>query len=130
MNFAGDLRRFYLTPVDSSTPYEALGRMKLPENLHIQQEYHRFHPGEMTRVYNLLPCIVIIIYVHRIVSRRCMYDHEYSRLSCSPMTDTDSLFGGKSAFPKSSTIIVGLKCKKKYRGYRQDNPFLQYMLKI
>ncbi|XP_014479226.1 PREDICTED: uncharacterized protein LOC106746756 [Dinoponera quadriceps] len=84
----GDLRQFYLTPVDSATPYEALGRMKLPENLYVQKEYHRFHP------------------------------------------DTDTMFNGKTAFPKSSTIVTGLKYKKKYPGHQQENPWLDEMLKI
>lgn len=42
----GDLKRFYSTSVDSTTPYEALSKIDLPKNLHIQQDYHRFHPGE------------------------------------------------------------------------------------
>jgi large subunit ribosomal protein L50 len=49
--------------------------VKLPENLHIQYEPHRFNPA------------------------------------------TDTMFGGKSAFPRSSTIVTGLKSKKKYAGY-------------
>ncbi|XP_052860776.1 uncharacterized protein LOC128267867 [Anopheles cruzii] len=31
--------------------------------------------------------------------------------------ETDTMFGGKSAFPKSSTIVTGLKYKQKYRGH-------------
>ncbi|KAK7874245.1 hypothetical protein R5R35_006283 [Gryllus longicercus] len=31
--------------------------------------------------------------------------------------DTDTKFGGISAFPKSSTIVTGLKYKKKYQGH-------------
>lgn len=31
--------------------------------------------------------------------------------------ETDTMFGGKSAFPKSSTIVTGLKYKNKYRGH-------------
>lgn len=46
MQMTGDLRQFYLTPVDITTPYEALRTMELPKNLHVQQDYHRFHPGE------------------------------------------------------------------------------------
>ncbi|XP_032684016.1 uncharacterized protein LOC116850164 [Odontomachus brunneus] len=84
----GDLRQFYLTPVDCTTPYEALGRIQLPKNLHVQQEYHRFHP------------------------------------------DTDTMFNGKTAFPQSSTIVTGLKYKKKYPGHRQGNPHLDEMMKI
>lgn len=46
----GDLKRFYSTPVDNTTPYEALGKIDLPKNLHILQNYHRFHPGETFRL--------------------------------------------------------------------------------
>ncbi|XP_036142999.1 39S ribosomal protein L50, mitochondrial isoform X2 [Monomorium pharaonis] len=84
----GELKRFYSTPVDSTTPYEALGRIDLPKNLHIQQNYHRFHP------------------------------------------DTDTMFNGKTAFPKSSTLVTGLKYKKKYPGHKQENPWLDEMMKI
>jgi len=31
--------------------------------------------------------------------------------------DTDTHFGGLTAFPKSSTIITGLRSKKKYKGF-------------
>ncbi|OAD55045.1 39S ribosomal protein L50, mitochondrial, partial [Eufriesea mexicana] len=44
--------------------------------------------------------------------------------------DTDTLFNGKTAFPSSSTLVTGLKYKKKYPGHYQDNPFLEKMLKI
>lgn len=47
----------------------------LPENLHIQHEYLRFHP------------------------------------------DTDTKFGGETAFPLRSTIVTGLRYKKKYAGF-------------
>ncbi|XP_026329817.1 39S ribosomal protein L50, mitochondrial [Hyposmocoma kahamanoa] len=71
-----DLQDFYLTPVDTRTPFDALKKMDdLPKNLHVQQDYVRFHP------------------------------------------DKDTLFNGKSAFPQSSTIVTGLKYKKKYEGY-------------
>ncbi|XP_012255843.2 39S ribosomal protein L50, mitochondrial [Athalia rosae] len=39
--------------------------------------------------------------------------YEYHRFN----PETDTMFGGKSAFPKSSTIVTGLKYKKKYAGY-------------
>ncbi|CAH0604981.1 unnamed protein product [Chrysodeixis includens] len=70
-----DLKKFYLTPVDTATPFDALKRMELPKNLHVQPDYVRFHP------------------------------------------DKDTMFGGVSAFPKSSTIVTGLKARKKYEGY-------------
>lgn len=44
--------------------------------------------------------------------------------------DTDVMFGGKTAFPKSSTIVTGLKYKKKYPGHMQENPWLSEQLKI
>ncbi|CAH1098512.1 unnamed protein product [Psylliodes chrysocephalus] len=36
--------------------------------------------------------------------------------------DADTMFGGKTAFPKSSTIVTGLKYKDKYPGHKQDKP--------
>lgn len=42
----------------------------------------------------------------------------------------DTMFNGKTAFPKSSTLVTGLKYKKKYKGHMQENPFLEDMLKI
>nr|KAF7415983.1 hypothetical protein H0235_012575 [Vespula pensylvanica] len=81
--FAGDLKEFYHTPVDTATPLETLRRMQLPKNLHVQYEYHRFHP------------------------------------------DTDTMFGGKTAFPLSSTLVTGLKYKKKYKGFKLEDPFYQ-----
>ncbi|XP_015603113.1 uncharacterized protein LOC107271513 [Cephus cinctus] len=77
----GQLRNFYETPVSTTTPLEALARVKLPKNLHIQLNYHRFHP------------------------------------------ETDTMFGGKTAFPKSSTLVTGLTYKKKYRGHIQKTSF-------
>ncbi|XP_071564311.1 uncharacterized protein Mrpl50 [Temnothorax nylanderi] len=84
----GDLKRFYSTPVSSTTPYEALRKVDLPKNLHIQQDYHRFHP------------------------------------------DTDTMFNGKTAFPRSSTLVTGLKYRKKYPGHMQENPWLNEQMKI
>ncbi len=31
--------------------------------------------------------------------------------------ETDTMFGGQTAFPKSSTIVTGLKARKKYKGH-------------
>ncbi|KAJ8953881.1 hypothetical protein NQ318_019121 [Aromia moschata] len=73
----GDIRNFYNTPIDVRTPLDKMRNMELPENLHVQYEYHRFHP------------------------------------------DTDTLFGGKTAFNESSTIVTGLKYKDKYPGHVQ-----------
>ena len=70
-----DLVEFYKTPVDVRIPLEKFKSIELPQNLHIQYEYHRFHP------------------------------------------ETDTRFNGVSAFPQSSTIVTGLKYKKKYAGY-------------
>lgn len=33
------------------------------------------------------------------------------------ITEKDTLSNGLSAFPKSSTIVTGLKTRKKYEGY-------------
>ncbi|XP_046827766.1 39S ribosomal protein L50, mitochondrial isoform X2 [Vespa crabro] len=84
----GDLKEFYHTPVDTATPLETLRRMQLPKNLHVQYEYHRFHP------------------------------------------DTDTMFGGKTAFPLSSTLVTGLKYKKKYKGFKLEDPFYQEYKRI
>lgn len=73
--FAADVISFYQTPVDTILPLDALKTADLPENIHIEHNYVRFHP------------------------------------------DTDTKFGGQTAFPKSSTIISGLRCKKKYKGF-------------
>lgn len=37
--------------------------------------------------------------------------------------DTDTKFDGKTAFPKSSTLVTGLKAKKKYPSLIQKDPF-------
>ncbi|KAK2588521.1 hypothetical protein KPH14_006301 [Odynerus spinipes] len=79
----GDLKEFYRTPVDVVTPLDAMRKMELPKNLHVQYEYHRFHP------------------------------------------DTDTMFGGKTAFPLSSTLVTGLKYKKKYKGFKLQDPFYE-----
>ncbi|XP_018561809.1 39S ribosomal protein L50, mitochondrial [Anoplophora glabripennis] len=73
-----DVRNFYNTPIDVRTPLDKMRNMELPENLHIQYDYHRFHP------------------------------------------DTDTVFGGKTAFNQSNTIVTGLKYKGKYPGYIQN----------
>ncbi|XP_023019527.1 mitochondrial ribosomal protein L50 [Leptinotarsa decemlineata] len=71
-----DVRNFFATPVDTTTPYDKLRNIELPENLSVQFEYHRFHP------------------------------------------ETDTAFGGVTAFPESSTIVTGLRYKDKYPGYK------------
>ncbi|KAG8224147.1 hypothetical protein J437_LFUL005481 [Ladona fulva] len=75
METLGDVIKFYKSPVSTRTPLDQLKSMDLPPNLHVQYEYHRFHP------------------------------------------DDDVMFGGITAFPKSSTLVTGLKYKKKYRDY-------------
>jgi len=40
--------------------------------------------------------------------------------------ETDTMFGGISAFPRSSTIVTGLRAKKKYKTIHADRPFLDY----
>nr|CAD7430395.1 unnamed protein product [Timema monikensis] len=53
----GDVIEYYQTPVNVKTPLDALKNIELPPNLHIQHEYHRFHPGiSMT---NFTPCIYL-----------------------------------------------------------------------
>ena len=39
--------------------------------------------------------------------------HDYVRFH----PETDTMFGGRTAFPKSSTLVTGLKAKKKYKGH-------------
>lgn len=76
-----DVTRYYESPVDTITPLDNLKNIDLPENIHVQYEYHRFHP------------------------------------------DTDTKFGGVTAFPGSSTIVTGLKYKDKYKGHKQKLQF-------
>lgn len=40
-----------MTPVDVLTPFDTLKKMDLPKNLHVQEDYVRFHPG---MILNLL----------------------------------------------------------------------------
>uniref|UniRef100_A0A1B0DDT5 Large ribosomal subunit protein mL50 n=1 Tax=Phlebotomus papatasi TaxID=29031 RepID=A0A1B0DDT5_PHLPP len=70
-----DVIEFYESPVNTTLPMDTIKTEDLPENLHIQSEYVRFHPEE------------------------------------------DTMFGGVSAFPKSSTLVTGVKYRKKYRGH-------------
>lgn len=37
--------------------------------------------------------------------------------------DTDTMFNGVTAFPKSSTFVTGLRYKKKYKGHTQEPPW-------
>lgn len=55
-------------------PLDAIAKMDLPENLHIQHEYKRF------------------------------------------ISEEDTMFKGQTAFPKSSTLVTGLKYRGKYKG--------------
>lgn len=75
MSTVADVIAFYEKVVDTTVPLDALKRIDLPENLHIQYEYLRFHP------------------------------------------DTDTKFNGQTAFPKSSTLVTGLKYRHKYEGH-------------
>ncbi|KAH0561465.1 uncharacterized protein LOC123266188 [Cotesia glomerata] len=45
--------------------------------------------------------------------------YEYNRFN----PETDTKFGGKTAFPKSSTLVTGLKYKKKYPSLILDSPW-------
>lgn len=49
MRTLGDVKRFYETTIDLRTPLDRLKSIELPENLHIQHEYHRFHPETDTK---------------------------------------------------------------------------------
>lgn len=40
-----DVLNFYKTSIDINIPLDAMKTMDLPNNLHIEYEYHRFHPG-------------------------------------------------------------------------------------
>ncbi|KAF5270675.1 hypothetical protein FQA39_LY01413 [Lamprigera yunnana] len=77
METIGDVIQFYTTAISTITPYENLKNLELPPNLHVEYEYHRFHP------------------------------------------ETDTKFKGVTAFPRSSTIVSGLKYKNKYKGHEQ-----------
>ncbi|XP_046827764.1 uncharacterized protein LOC124428119 isoform X1 [Vespa crabro] len=78
----GDLKEFYHTPVDTATPLETLRRMQLPKNLHVQYEYHRFHPGKLnissiyqyTMIQYLLYYHVYIVYLifEKNIQTRCL----------------------------------------------------------
>jgi len=46
------------------------------------------------------------------------------------LIDTDTLFNGRTAFPKSSTLVTSIKYKKKYPGHKQQNPWLDEQMKI
>ncbi|XP_034943512.1 uncharacterized protein mRpL50 [Chelonus insularis] len=76
-----DVEKFYKTPINTNSPMNEITKIELPQNLHILENYHRFHP------------------------------------------DTDTKFGGKTAFPKSSTIVTSIKYKKKYPGFYLGNPY-------
>ncbi|GLV46749.1 mitochondrial ribosomal protein L50 [Carabus blaptoides fortunei] len=70
-----DVVEFYKTPVNTTMPLDMMRNINLPENVHVQYEYHRFHP------------------------------------------ETDTMFDGVTAFPKSSTLVTGIKYRKKYQGH-------------
>lgn len=40
-------------------------------------------------------------------------EHNYTRFH----PETDTIFGGQTAFPESSTIVTGIKYRKKYPGF-------------
>lgn len=84
---AADVINFFETPVESAVPLDTLKTVDLPENLHIQHEYLRFHP------------------------------------------ETDTKFGGQTAYPKSSTIVTGLKAKKKYAGFQTKMEWYEHPYK-
>lgn len=75
METTKDVLEFYQKPVSTAIPLDMMKNIDLPENLHIQYEYLRFHP------------------------------------------DTDTMFNGVTAHPRSSTLVTGLKYKEKYPGF-------------
>lgn len=57
INNLEEVVRFYKTPIDIRTPLDKMRTMELPENLHVEFEYHRFHPGkEMYILIHFLNC--------------------------------------------------------------------------
>jgi large subunit ribosomal protein L50 len=44
----------------------------------------------------------------------------------SYISETDTMFGGISAFPASSTIVTGIRYKKKYKGHDARTPWTKY----
>lgn len=43
-------------------------------------------------------------------------EHNYTRFT----PETNNIFDGKTAFPGSSTIVSGIKYRKKYVGYKSE----------
>ncbi|KAK3859699.1 hypothetical protein Pcinc_034205 [Petrolisthes cinctipes] len=74
INNVGDLVAFYKAEVDTTVPLDRLKQQNLPKNLHVINNYTRFH------------------------------------------SETDTKFGGVSVFTRDSTLVTGLKTKKKYPG--------------
>ncbi len=68
-------------------------------------------PVDMTAPYDKLKTMELPPNLHVL--------HDYYRFH----PDTDTMFNGVSAFPKSSTIVSGLKTKKKYKGFDAGNPW-------
>ena len=89
-----DIKKFYRTPVDTITPLDRMRDMELPENLHVQFDYHRFLPGS--------------------------YDGWSRGGADGFVAETDTMFKGQTAFNRSSTLVTGLKYKKKYKGHVQS----------
>ncbi|XP_023231975.1 uncharacterized protein LOC111631870 [Centruroides sculpturatus] len=71
----------------------------------------------LTPVEGILPYDVLVRDSNKLPQNLCVIPNP---LRFHPETDT--LFGGITAFPKSATIVSGLKSKKKYRGYNPNPP--------
>lgn len=97
-----DVTTFFKTPVDVRTPYEKLKDMELPDNLHVQFEYHRFQDCKLWMNYWKIHLNYLFLIV-----------------------DTDQQFK-VTAFPGSSTIVTGIKYKEKYRGHVAPNADEEY----
>lgn len=52
-----DVVEFYKTPVNTTTPLDMMKNINLPENVHVQYEYHRFHPGTVCEILCVCVCV-------------------------------------------------------------------------
>lgn len=49
-----DVLKFYKKHISTNTPLDAMKTMELPGNLHIEFDYHRFHPGIINKIITLI----------------------------------------------------------------------------
>lgn len=66
----GDVQNFYETPVETVTPLDKLQNMELPENIHVQYDYVRFHPGitwfYLCQLLFIFPSALFVRYGHKV----------------------------------------------------------------